>query len=402
MEAYKNKLINKPEAFLRETFEGRMKEYEFRNIERIEKFLWDLELFLHIQEILGARIVLKGGAAIQFYLPIEAQRTSVDIDMLFCGEVEEIEDALNKITNYFDSDYFFQFNKHMPEKPKTTLPLYTYFVNVPSVLTNEELRRGENKIATQEVKVEFIVGTDEIEYITVKGNEIFAVNSELEYQILPLNALFADKLTTLGPNTVGVQDIRLDEQVKQFYDIWMLILHHFSELNFKEIKEKYLIRAIKEMEERKGIFLLEVIMADVRRQLFRYKCVDNGSDSILRKAINDFNGLYLNAKVDFTQQTVACGASLVEMIYEAILEDCCGEFVNTALEVEEMLRFNNFEGKKRGEKINEAKEVLLDKFGSYSCLDLKVLKGKRPIRIFWAVVNKDNLDEIYKIVKEIV
>ena len=46
-------------------------------------FLWDLELFLHIQKILGDKIILKGGAATQFYLPRDAQRTSVDIDMLF-------------------------------------------------------------------------------------------------------------------------------------------------------------------------------------------------------------------------------------------------------------------------------------------------------------------------------
>ena len=48
----------------------------------MELFLWDLELFLQIQKRLGEHIVLKGGAATQFYLPIEAQRTSVDILMI--------------------------------------------------------------------------------------------------------------------------------------------------------------------------------------------------------------------------------------------------------------------------------------------------------------------------------
>ena len=37
-----------------------------------------------------------------------------------------------------------------------------------------------------------------------------------EYQLLPLNHLFADKLTTIGCETIGVQNSRMDEQVIQF------------------------------------------------------------------------------------------------------------------------------------------------------------------------------------------
>ncbi|MDD2957782.1 MAG: hypothetical protein PHR92_04725 [Lachnospiraceae bacterium] len=91
---YKN-LFHEEKAFQRETFFRRMQEYGFKNMGRMELFLWDLELFLQIQNILGDRIVLKGGAATQFYLPIEAQRTSVDIDMLFFGTEEEINKTLD-------------------------------------------------------------------------------------------------------------------------------------------------------------------------------------------------------------------------------------------------------------------------------------------------------------------
>jgi len=58
----------------------------------------DLELFLQIQKRLGEHIVLKGGAATQFYLPIEAQRTSVDIDMIFYGKDEDVKNTLDNIT----------------------------------------------------------------------------------------------------------------------------------------------------------------------------------------------------------------------------------------------------------------------------------------------------------------
>ena len=82
-----------------------------------------LELFLQIQARLGERIVLKGGAATQFYLPKEAQRTSVDIDMLFNGREEEIDDTLKQIENALgkDEENLFHFRKHVPKKPKTTL-----------------------------------------------------------------------------------------------------------------------------------------------------------------------------------------------------------------------------------------------------------------------------------------
>lgn len=47
------KLFHKEEAFQRETFQKRMEEFGFKNMARMELFLWDLELFLHIQKILG-------------------------------------------------------------------------------------------------------------------------------------------------------------------------------------------------------------------------------------------------------------------------------------------------------------------------------------------------------------
>ena len=91
------KLIHDESSFKRETLEARMKEYGFKNMGRMELFLWDLEIFLQIQNHLKERVVLKGGAATQFYLPKEAQRTSVDIDMLFNGTEAEIDETLSQI-----------------------------------------------------------------------------------------------------------------------------------------------------------------------------------------------------------------------------------------------------------------------------------------------------------------
>ena len=112
------KIFHDETSFSREYLQNRMEMYGFKNMSRMELFLWDLELFLQIQKRLGEHIVLKGGAAIQFYLPIEAQRTSVDIDMIFCGTDEQVQNTLNDITKELgERSEFFLFKEHIPKNP---------------------------------------------------------------------------------------------------------------------------------------------------------------------------------------------------------------------------------------------------------------------------------------------
>ena len=402
MRDYKENFINSKSAFERETFEGRMREYGFKNIERLEKFLWDLELFLHLQGILGDKLVLKGGAAVQFYLPALAQRTSVDIDMMFYGNKEEFKEALHLITDKFKNDEgLFEFREHIPQNPKTSLPLYTYYVDVPSVLTAEERRSDAGKgLPSQEVKLEFIMQDSKTEFHMIKGTDIFAARSDLEYQILPINSLFADKLTTLGPETVGVQNERMDEQIKQFYDIWMLTKYHFDEFEITKILEKYIKRAKHECDNRLKKYDLDEIKSDVRKQLYRFSFADSGEDPKLKKTINDFNSLYLNSKVEFNPQTVACGASLVKLMYESILDNKNWDVVKTALYIEKLLELDGFSGVEKGQKARALREMLIKEFGSYSTMRLDILKGKKHPRIFWSIVDKENVNMIKDLVED--
>jgi predicted nucleotidyltransferase component of viral defense system len=270
------KLFHDKSAFEREYLQQRMDLYGFKNMSRMEFFLWDLELFLQIQNRLGEHIVLKGGAATQFYLPIEAQRTSVDIDMIFTGTDEAVKNTLDDITESLkDGSEFFSFTEHIPQNPKTNLPMHTYFVDVPSVLSNKERNVTGDEIDKQELKIEFIMETEDWKYTKKTGENIFAVQSEFKYQLLPVSHLFADKFTTIGCETIGVQNDRMDEQVKQFYDVMMLTTYQLDELNIEEVREKYLHRAEKEWYDRKeSQYDLQEIIADVRKQLFRYSKAD--------------------------------------------------------------------------------------------------------------------------------
>jgi predicted nucleotidyltransferase component of viral defense system len=399
---YYQRLFHDEKDFARDTFAERMKEYGFKNIARMELFLWDLELFLQIQKILGERIVLKGGAATQFYLPREKQRTSVDIDMLFYGNYQEIKDTLDEIESALGtSNKLFHFTEHIPKEPKTTLPLHTYFVNVPSVLTNVERNKNDEDFPYQELKIEFILQPQKIEFEKKTGEHIFAVNSKWEYQLLPLNHLFADKLTTIGCDTIGVQNSRMDEQVKQFYDILMLTQNCISEINCAIVREKYIELARVEWETRikDKEFDLELVIKDVEKQLLRYEMADSGEDSELKKYINDFHSLYLNSKVEFSPQSVACGAALVRLMYELMLTGNNWEKLHQAFEIEKQLEFPYLSGKEKGFKVREIREALIKEFESYSIIPAQILKGKNIKRVFWAVANINNLDEIEKIIK---
>ncbi len=398
------KLFHKECAFQRETFQQRMDEFGFKNMARMELFLWDLELFLHIQKILGDKIVLKGGAATQFYLPREVQRTSVDIDMLFFGTEEEITDALNKMEKLLGTEEgLFKFRKHTPKNPRTNLPLHTYYTDIPSILTGAERNVKEEEYPHQELKIEFILQPEKWEYEKRTGEHIFAVESHWEYQVLPLNYLFADKLTTLGCETIGVQNDRLDEQVKQFYDIMMLTRYGLPQLDCSAVKEKYLNRAEQEWDVRKktpGTFIenkeydQKCIVEDVRKQLLRYARADSGDDFELKQFINSFYSLYLNRKVQYDPKTVACKASLIGLMYELMLNDQGWDKVEQALSIEEKLGMNHLTGKEKGQKIREIRDAMIQKFGECSVIPAKTLKGKDLRRVFWAIVNADNLDEI--------
>jgi len=46
-----------------------------------------------LQRQLGEKVILKGGAAAQLFFSPERQRTSVDIDVIYIGEKENLQSA---------------------------------------------------------------------------------------------------------------------------------------------------------------------------------------------------------------------------------------------------------------------------------------------------------------------
>ena len=393
MSSYKQRLINNEVCFLRETLERRMEIYGLRNIVRMELFLWDLEIFLQIQEILKDRVVLKGGAAVQFYLPIEYQRTSVDIDIIFCGSKDEILGVLKAIEDRLGAnDSYFKFREHVPDNPKTELSLYTFFVPVPSVCYDNELRVRGGK---QEIKVEFISYPCKIEISKLTGKTIFAVDSDKEYNVLSINNLFADKLTTLGPNSIGIQNDRMDEQIKQLFDIHALMIFNMKNLDFDVIREKYLERAKIETESRKIAFDESYIIEDALVQLRRLAKIDDGEDKELKKYIDDFQSSYTgrNGRRGHADWAVV-GEQLKYLMELIFIHKMSKERLRKAFEIEEILSFKHLSGAEKGRRIMEFKNILIKEYAGYSSVDPKILKGKNLGRVFWSILNPENIEQI--------
>lgn len=42
----------------------------------------------------------------------------------------------------------------------------------------------------------------------------------------------------------------------------------------------------------------------------------------------------------------------------------------------------------------EVRDMMIEKYGDASLIPAKILKGKNPQRVFWAVVTLNNMDEI--------
>lgn len=130
--------------------------------------------------------------------------------------------------------------------------------------------------------------------------------------------------------------------------------------------------------------------------------VDSGEDAKLKKYINDFKSLYLNGKVEFSPQFVACEASLIRLMYESMLDADDWTYVKKALSIERMLELSQYEGREKGAKVKAIREMLIREFASYSTIPANILKGKNLKRILWAIVDKDNLDAIQEKVEQMI
>lgn len=386
-------LILEKEVFIRSEIEKRMEDGGFNSLSKFELFIWDLEMFLQIQKKLGDKIILKGGAATQFYIPVTAQRTSVDIDMICLATHEEVYQAISEIETEFkgEGDYC-KFRIYKPKNPKLGLDdLETYFETVPSICNNKELFATHGK---QEVKIEFLFSEPGCSINKIKQPELFALETEKEFNVLSLENLFADKLTTLGPTTIGVSDARADEQFKQIYDVITLFISNMDQINRNKdlVKTNYEKSAIIECKMHGIAYDQETLFQDMKLLIDRVKNIENDS-SLMQQAVN-FQSLYLRRIVNKDKAQWAIVGYQLDLLTDYIfLNDTRILKYREIEDFIEKLKFEAIRGPERGTKIRDVRNALEKQFGSIDKLS-KDLFRKKMERIIWELICYVTLYEI--------
>jgi len=394
-------LILERDIFERGYIEKRMGEGEFNSISKFELFIWDLEMFLQLQKHLGDSIILKGGSAVQFYIPVTSQRTSIDIDMICKATHNEFHEALSKIETALNIDGgYCKFRVHKPKNPKLGLDsLETYYAKIPSICNEKELytSRGE-----QEVKVEIMFSDHAYPIKRMKQPELFAMETAHEFNILALEYLFADKLTTLGPTTIGITNDRADEQFKQIYDVIAMFTSNIGYIFSKKelVKEYYREAAVNECKIRNISYDREKLLQDMHHLISRIKSIE--SNNSMLKLANDFQSLYLRRSVNRDKAQWAIVGYQLELLVNLIFNDDARILrVNDIISLIEKLEFVGVRGPERGRMIKDTRSALESEFGSLSGLSTDIMK-KRLDRIIWELVSVLSFDEVSSAIKAVI
>ena len=402
MEGIKSEnLILGPTVFEKTEIEKRMAAGGFNSIARFELYIWDLEMFLQLQKRLGERIILKGGAATQFYIPIAAQRTSIDIDMISLATREEVHNAIAEIeAELRDDEEYCKFRLYKPEQPRLALiDLETYFVTVPTICNIKDLfaQRGR-----QEVKIEFLFSEQEYQCQKVAPRDLFALETDKEFNSLTLEMLFADKLTTLGPNTIGVSDERADEQFKQIYDVITLFTSNMDQIitNKELVRANYEKAAKVECEIHGILYDFDKLFEDMKLLINRVKNIE--SDSSLLQRANDFQALYLRSSVNRDKAQWAIVGYQLDFLADYIFQDDTKILrFNEIEELTHRLKFENVRGPERGQKNREMRDALETQFGSIGVWSADLFR-RRIDRIIWELVGTVSFDEMVDSLREVV
>jgi hypothetical protein len=314
---------------------------------------------------------------------------------------EEVHGVISEIESEFNGDdEYCKFRIYKPKNPKLGLEaLETYFVTIPSIYEDKELFSSRGK---QEVKIEFLFSNHIYDINKIKQPELFALETEKEFNVLALESLFADKLTTLGPTTIGVSDERADEQFKQIYDVITLFISNMDRIikNKEKVKMNYEKVAKLECEIHGIPFNLEALLKDMMLLINRVKNIE--SDSTLLQRVNDFQSLYLRNIVNRDKAQWSIVGYQLELIVEYIFHD--NSKILQFREIEDLienLKFENVHGPERGHLSREVRNLLESNFKTIDGLSFNLFR-KRIDRIIWELVSFVSFNEIIESLKVII
>jgi len=158
------------------------------NISNLEKAIFSLEYLGQLVKE-GLDLVFKGGSAVQVFLSDKWNRLSIDIDICTGSTEKEVISVLEKIHRKFDEKAF-SFSTR-DRDVGDGVPFYLYRIETPSITG------GRRNILLDVMGIKPAFSTIQIPLRT----SFF--NSSAEVTIPTGGALLGDKLSTIGPTTIG-------------------------------------------------------------------------------------------------------------------------------------------------------------------------------------------------------
>lgn len=220
------KTIGTAETFDTAKINGLLSKGLINNVANLERAIFSLEYLGQLQKE-GLNFVFKGGSAIQVILPNKWTRLSVDADI--CSNVSEKEllEIMGNIHQKFDKAAFsFKVRDRIIDG---AIPFYLYILEVPSIAVT-----GETRSCLLDV-----MGVKPNYATTQVALKTSFFDSDVTITTPTIGALLGDKLSTIGPNTMGrhlVDSRNGVEYAKHFYDIKNL---EEADFNFKDCRSAF-------------------------------------------------------------------------------------------------------------------------------------------------------------------
>ena len=289
-------------------------------------------------------------------------------------------------------DLYFKFSKHTPLNPKTSLPLETYFVPVPTVL-------GKTPI---NIKVDFhLMEALELPVVELDGAAAFIIPLDFKPRCLSAAALLGDKLLTLAQGSVGIPPEREDDIPKQLYDLDELS-RKVDSRDFGTVNQAMEILFARELVVRLEKIALPEAIGQMVALLERYGGLDSAkSDKPARDAIQNFRG---NHEPRPFRDPIAWGVASkrLQLLVKCIAASAENplSYLRSADRLETIIAFEEETFKEEKPRLLGAlRKEFLDVLRSQGRPEIaKRLKNSRAERLLWEVLTVSNVEEIEGII----
>ncbi|MEA1986141.1 MAG: nucleotidyl transferase AbiEii/AbiGii toxin family protein, partial [Candidatus Marinimicrobia bacterium] len=305
-----------------------------------------VEKTIHAFALLGYLVqlennfVFKGGTSILLHIS-KIKRLSIDIDIIFGGNIENFISEISKIPR---NTPFIRFEENKREHK--SLPNRRHF----KFFYNSTLSKNKESILLDIV----LENPDYIPFIENKiiKSDLFEIETELSVKIPTVEGLLGDKLTAFAPNTIGIPfetqngNSMVMQVVKQLYDIGELF---DIASNFTNIQKAFKATFEKENSYRDNQFTKKQVLKDtigtchelLQIRLKGYK--KNNISNYLEDGIKKLDSHLLNDKFN-TDLKAKITASKVFCIANSLLNE---------------MNFNFPTDKYNKDKIESLKEISL-------------------------------------------